>query len=402
MEEMGMRLSRRGLNVEESATLAISAKAKALKAQGYDIIDFGVGEPDFDTPEFIRAAAVDAMNKGMTRYTPASGTLELRTAVCEKLLEENNLKYTPRQIVISNGAKHALTNAFLAILDPGDEVLIPSPYWVSYPEMVKLADGVPVFVHAGEEQGFIPTAAQFEAACTSRTKAIVLNNPVNPTGAVFDNREIEQITALAVKRDLFVISDEIYEVLSFDGCHPVSIASFGENIKQRTIVVNGVSKTFAMTGWRIGYAAACTEVAAVMGNIQSQATSNPNSIAQYASVAALRGPRDVVNAMVAEFDRRRLRITELVNEINGMSALLPKGAFYLFVNVKGLIGRHCQGKMITDSMEYADMLLEQKKVAVVPGSAFGAEGYVRLSYALSMENLEQGIRRMGEFAAALE
>jgi aspartate aminotransferase len=397
-----MELSRRGLAVEESATLAISAKAKAMKAEGLDVVDFGVGEPDFKTPEHICAAAVEAMSRGLTHYTPASGTLELRTAVCEKLMKENALKYTPRQVVISNGAKHALYNAFLAVLNPGDEVLIPSPCWVSYPEMVKMADGVPVPVHAGEEKGFMPDAADLEAACTPRTKAIVINNPVNPTGAAFDNRELEKIAAVAVRRNLYVISDEIYEALSYDGLKPVSIASFGEEIKERTIVVNGVSKTYAMTGWRIGYAAAPTEVAQVMANIQSQATSNPNSIAQYASIAALRGPRDVVDAMVAEFDRRRRRIHALVGEIPGMSALLPKGAFYLFVNVKPLLGKKLRGKLLNDSMDFASALLEEKQVAVVPGSAFYAEGYERLSYALSMENLEKGIQRMAEFAAMLE
>lgn len=397
-----MNLSKRGMAVEESATLAISAKAKALKAEGHDVVDFGVGEPDFNTPAHIIAAAVEAMNKGMTKYTPASGTLDLRTAVCEKLLKENGLKYTPRQIVVSNGAKHSLYNAFLAVIDPGDEVLIPSPCWVSYPEMVKMADGVPVLVEASEEQGFVPTADQMEAACTPRTKAIVLNNPVNPTGAAFDNREIEKIAALAVKRDLFVISDEIYEALSFDGYQPRSIASYGEDIKERTIVINGVSKTYSMTGWRIGYAAAAAEVAQVMGNIQSQATSNPNSIAQFASIAALKGPKDVVDGMVAEFDRRRKRIHFLINEIVGMSAIMPKGAFYLFVNISGLLGKKFKGETIADSMVFATRLLEEKKVAVVPGSAFFAEGFMRLSYALSMENLEKGVVRIGEFAKMLE
>lgn len=397
-----MRLSRRGAAVEESATLAISAKAKALKAEGHDVVDYGVGEPDFRTPDHICDAAIEALAKGLTHYTPAAGTVELRTAICEKLLRENELKYTPRQIVVANGAKHALYNAFLAILDPGDEVLIPSPCWVSYPEMVKMADGVPVLVHAGEEQGFVPTARQLEDACTPRTKAIVINNPVNPTGAAFDNREIEKIAALAVKNDLFVISDEIYEALSFDGYRPMSIASFGEEIKERTIVVGGVSKTWAMTGWRIGWAAAATEVAAVMGNIQSQATSNPNSIAQYASIAALRGPKDVVDSMVAEFDRRRKRIHFLVNQIEGMSAIMPKGAFYLFVNIKKLLGKKLRGAALEDSMEFATALLEEMKVAVVPGSAFFAEGYLRLSYALSMENLEKGVERMAAFAKMLE
>lgn len=397
-----MNLSKRGLAVEESATLAISAKAKALKSEGCDVVDFGVGEPDFTTPAHICAAAAEAMSKGLTHYTPASGTVELRTAICEKLLRDNGLKYTPRQVVVSNGAKHAIYNALLAIIDPGDEVLIPAPCWVSYPEMVKMADGVPVTVYAGEEQGFVPTAAQLEAACTKRTKAIILNNPANPTGAAFDNREIEKIAAFAVKKDLFVISDEIYEALSYDGCTPVSIASLGEEIKERTITVNGVSKTYAMTGWRIGYAAAATEVAAVMGNIQSQATSNPNSIAQYASVAALRGPRDVVEMMVAEFDRRRKRIHEMINQIGGLSAPMPRGAFYLFVNIKPLLGRKLKGMPVKDSMDFAAMLLEEKKVAIVPGSAFCAEGYERLSYALSMEDLEKGVRRIGEFVEMLK
>jgi len=397
-----MKLSKKGLAVEESATLAISAKAKILKAEGYDVVDFGVGEPDFKTPEYICAAAAEAMEKGLTHYTPAAGTLELRTAICEKLLNENDLKYTPRQVVVSNGAKHSIYNALLAILDPGDEVLIPAPCWVSYPEMVKMADGAPVIVYAGEEQGFLPTVRQLEGACTPRTKAIILNNPVNPTGSAYDNREIEKIAALAVKKDLFVISDEVYEALSYDGHKPVSIASFGEDIKVRTITVNGVSKTFAMTGWRIGYAAASTEVSTVMGNIQSQATSNPNSIAQYASIAALRGPRDIVDSMVAEFDRRRKRIHGLINRIGGLSALLPRGAFYLFVNIKPLLGRKLRGIAINDSMEFATALLEEKKVAVVPGSAFCAEGYERLSYALSMENLEKGVERIAEFAGMLK
>jgi aspartate aminotransferase len=257
-------------------------------------------------------------------------------------------------------------------------------------------------VCAGEEQGFVPTAAQLEEACTPRTKAIILNNPVNPTGAVFDCEEIEKIAALAVQRDLFVISDEIYEVLSYDSYQPRSIASLGEDIKERTIVINGVSKTYAMTGWRIGYAAAATEVAAVMGNLQSQATSNPNSIAQYASITALQGPQEVVQEMVAEFDRRRKRIHGLINGIDGLSALLPRGAFYLFVNVNALLGKTCKGRVVKDSMDFASMLLEEKQVAIVPGSAFCAEGYERLSYALSMENLEKGAQRIAEFVRMLE
>ncbi len=397
-----MKLSRMGLAVEESATLAISAKAKTLKAEGHSVVDFGLGEPDFTTPEHICAAAREAMAKGLTHYTPAAGTLELRTAICEKMLKDNELKYTPRQVVVSNGAKHSLYNAFLAVLDPGDEVLIPSPCWVSYPEMVKMAGAVPVLVHAGEEQGFVPTAEQMEAACTEKTRAIVLNNPVNPTGGAFDNKEIEKIAALAVKHDLWVISDEIYEVLSFDGLKPRSIASYGEEIKERTIVINGVSKTYAMTGWRIGWAAAPTEAAAVMANIQSQATSNPNSIAQYATIAALKGPHDVVDGMVAEFDRRRKRIHELVNQIDGLSAIMPRGAFYLFMNVNQILGKKLRGVVIKDSMDFATALLEEKKVAVVPGSAFFAEGYERLSYALSMENLEEGVRRISEFVGMLE
>jgi aspartate aminotransferase len=397
-----MKLSKMGLAVEESATLAISAKAKTLKSEGHDVVDFGLGEPDFRTPEHICAAAVEAMNKGMTHYTPAAGTLDLRTAICEKLLRDNELKYTPRQIVVSNGAKHAIYNALLAVIDPGDEVLIPAPCWVSYPEMVKMAGGVPVFVHAGEGQGFVPTAEQLEDACTPRTKALILNNPVNPTGGTFENRELEKIALLAIKRDIIVISDEIYEAMSYDGYKPQSIASLCEEIKERTIVINGVSKTYAMTGWRIGYAAAPTDCAQVMGNIQSQATSNPNSIAQYASIAALRGPTDVVDGMVAEFNRRRLRIHELVNKVPGMSALLPKGAFYLFVNIKPLLGRKFKGLELKDSMDFATALLEEMKVAIVPGSAFCAEGYERLSYALSMENLEKGVARIGEFVKMLE
>ena len=283
-----MYLSKKASSIQASTTLAIDSKFKAMKAEGIDVVGFGAGEPDFDTPAYIKEAAIKAITEGQTKYTPAAGTLELRKAVCEKFKRENGLSYDPMQIVVSNGAKHSLVNAFLAILNPGDEVIIPAPFWVSYPEMVKIADGVPVIVQTSEAEDFKLTATALEAAITEKTRAVVLNSPSNPTGMVYTEEELKALADVIVARDLYVISDEIYEHLIYEGTH-VSIASFNEEIKKRTIIVNGVSKTYAMTGWRIGYTAACSEVSKVMSNLQSHATSNPNSIAQAATVAALSG-----------------------------------------------------------------------------------------------------------------
>lgn len=394
-----MRLSKRGLGVEESATLAISSKAKAMQAQGRDIVNFGVGEPDFDTPLHIRQAAKEAIDKGLTRYTPASGTPQLKNAICAQLKRDRNLDYTPEQIVVSNGAKHSIYNAMMALLDPGDEIILPTPCWVSYPEMARLCDGVPVFVAGSEENGFCPDIRDIEAAITPKTKCILINNPCNPSGAMYSPELLRQLAELAQREDIYIISDEIYDKLLYDGRTVESIASLSEDAHSRTIVVNGASKTYAMTGWRIGWAAAPKDCAKVMGNIQSQATSCPNSVAQYAVTVALNSPDEEIRKMTGEFEKRRNRMVEMINQAENISTRKPEGAFYVLVNIKKLLGGSIHGVTITDSMGFANLLLEYEGVAVVPGSAFNAEGYVRLSYALSMPNIEKGVNRLVEFAS---
>ena len=397
-----MRISKRCQAVTGSLTLEIDAKAKEMKARGLDVVGFGAGEPDFDTPEHIRNAAKDALDRGMTRYTPASGMLELKKAVCDKLLRDNGLSYQPQQIVVSNGAKHSLFNTFQALLDEGDEVIVPGPYWVSYPELVVMAGGVPVTVQAQEENNFKLSPSQIEAAVTDRTRAIVLNSPNNPNGFVYTRDELKAIGDIAIRHDLIIVSDEIYEYLVYDGAEHVSIASLSPELKERTIVINGMSKAYAMTGWRIGYTASPLHVAKAMTNFQSHSTSNPNSIAQWAALAALSGPDDQLKNMVAEFDRRRRRMVELINGIPGLSCKPPKGAFYVMMNISGLIGKKLDGVAVTGSMSFTELLLESKQVAVVPGIGFGADRYVRLSYATNMENIEKGLARIREFAASLQ
>ncbi|MGI6192694.1 MAG: pyridoxal phosphate-dependent aminotransferase [Christensenellales bacterium] len=397
-----MQLSEKCLGIAPSLTLEIDAKAKAMKAAGEDIIGFGAGEPDFDTPEFIKAAAVEALKEGKTKYTPASGTVALKKAVAEKLLKDNGLSYEPSQIVITNGAKHALFNALAAILNPGDEVIIPSPCWVSYPELVRINSGVPVFVHASAEDSFIPKVEDLAKAVTPRTKAIILNSPNNPCGYVLPEAVLRQIADLAVEKDLFVISDEIYEMMVYEGEKHVSIASFGPEIKERTILVNGLSKAFSMTGWRIGYTASAPVIAKAMGNLQSHVTSNPNSIAQHASVAALNGPKDELEAMVKEFDARRQLMVERINAIPGLSCIAPRGAFYVMVNISSAFGKSYEGRVINGSLDFCAALLEGEKVAMVPGIAFEADGYCRMSYATSRSNIEKGIDRLASFMAKLK
>ncbi len=397
-----MVLSQKALAIEASMTLAIDAKAKQLKQQGENVVGLGAGEPDFDTPQFIKDAAVDALAKGKTKYTPAAGLLELREAICEKLRSQNGLTYTPAQIVVSNGAKHSLANVFAALLNPGDEGIIPSPYWVSYPEMVKLGDGKPVFVKGREQDNFKPSIAALEAACTPKTRAIIVNSPGNPCGNVLSREELEQIAELAVRRDLVVVSDEIYEELVYDGNEQISIASLGKEIYERTITVNGFSKAYAMTGWRLGYTASPPEIAKVMGNLQSHQTSNTNSIAQYAAIAALKGPRDTIDAMRAEFDARRRLLCELINAIDGLSVKLPGGAFYGMINISRTFGKRCGDTLINDSLSFCAALLEAEKVSVVPGVAFGADEFVRVSYATSRENIQTAAERMARFVQSLK
>lgn len=392
-----MELSRKAVQISASPTLAIDSKYKAMKADGIDVIGFGCGEPDFDTPDNIKTAAVNAINDGQTKYTPASGTLALKKAICSKLKRDNGLDYKPENIVVSNGAKHSLINSFNAILNPGDEVILPAPYWVSYTEMIKMADGIPVIIQTKEEDNFKFTAEELKAAITPKTKALVLNSPSNPTGMVYSGEELREIAQIVVEHDIFVIADEIYEKLIYDGKEHVSIASFGEEIKKRTIIVNGVSKSYAMTGWRIGFTAASAEITKVMANMQSHAASNPSSISQAAALEAYNGTQDTVESMRKVFEERRNYMVDRINSINGVSCIKPEGAFYVMMNIKDILGREYYGRKITTSDEFCELLLEKSLVALVPGSGFGAEGFVRWSYATSMENIKKGLDRLEEF-----
>ncbi len=391
-----MTFSNKNMAIAPSPTLSIDAKYKEMLANGIDVVGFGAGEPDFDTPEHIKKAAIDAINNGQTKYTPATGTLALRKAIAKKFKDDNNLDYAPSQIVVSNGAKHSLVNAFSAVLNPGDEVIIPAPYWVSYTEMVKIADGVPKLVFASEDQQFKITPQQLEDAITDKTKVVIINSPSNPTGMIYSSEELKSLSEIAVKHDLIIISDEIYEKLIYEGKH-VSIASFSEEIKDHTITINGVSKTYAMTGWRIGYAAANEKIAKIMANIQSHAASNPNSIAQAATIAALEGPTEDIDMMRETFAKRREYMVDRINKIDGVSCIMPQGAFYIMMNIKELFGKEIRGKVINNSNEFAEHLLQEEKVALVPGVGFGAEGYVRWSYATSMENITKGLDRLEKF-----
>ncbi len=398
-----MSISERARNTAPSPTLAITAKANALKAQGVDVVGFGAGEPDFDTPDHIKQAAIDALNSGFTKYTPSSGTVELKEAIVQKLHRENGLRYSQQNVIVSCGAKHSLYNVFQAMLDPGDEVIIPAPYWVSYPEMVKLADGVPVIVQTLPENNFMPTRADLLAKLTSKTKAIVLNSPSNPTGGVATRQQIKDIVSVSVQHGIMLISDEIYERLLFDGRTHTSPASLGEEAFKQTIVVNGCSKAYSMTGWRIGYlASADTELVSAMGRLQDQSTSNPTSIAQKAAVAALNGTQEPTEKMRIAFEERRNLIHSLLNAIPGVECVLPGGAFYAFPNVSKLYGKHAGEKLLANSDDFAAWLLEEARVAVVPGSGFGADDYIRLSYATSSTNIEKGLARIAEAAGQLK
>jgi len=389
-----MGIAKRAQAIKPSPTLATAAKAKAMKAQGIDVVDFGVGEPDFDTPDNVKQAGIQAIQSGFTKYTPAGGTDELKEAIIDKFKKDNGLQYEKPQILVSCGAKHSLYNIAEALFDPGDEVIIPSPYWVSYPDQVLLNDAVPVIVETTEEEGFKLSAKKLELAITKKTKALVLNSPSNPTGLAYDKKTLEDIAALAVKHNLYVISDEIYEKLIYDGFTHTSIATLGQEIKNLTIVVNGVSKSHAMTGWRIGYAAGPKDVIIAMANIQSQSTSNPASISQKAAVEALRGPQDFIGTMNIEFDKRRKYMVDRLNRMPGVSCLMPVGAFYAFPRVASLYGKSAAGKVIRNSADLAALLLDEAKVALVSGDAFGADAYIRLSYATSMESIQKGLDRI--------
>lgn len=397
-----MELSRKALCIKPSSTMAISSKAAQLKAEGKDIVTFGVGEPDFDTPEHIRKAGIDAIENGQTRYTAAAGIPALRQAVCDKLKKDNGLEYEAAQVIISNGAKHSLMNVFMAILNEGDEVIIPAPYWLSYSEMVKIAGGESVIIHTKKENQFMLTREELKQAYTEKTKAVVLTSPSNPTGMVTSLEDLKMIADFAVEKDIFVISDEIYEKLIYDEDKKhISIASLGEEIYQRTIVINGVSKSYAMTGWRIGFAAAPLEVAKLMASLQSHMASNPNTIAQIATLTALNGPQDCVEDMCVEFKKRRDYIFEREEAIPLIHALKPEGAFYLFVDVTETYGKKHDGVEINSAADFASVLLEKKFVAVIPCADFGMPDYIRLSYATSMELIEKGMDRIEEMVKEL-
>lgn len=380
--------------ISPSPTLTIDAKTKQLISQGVDVVNFSVGEPDFDTPDHIKAAAIEAIKQGFTKYTPAVGTLDLREAICQKLEKENHLDYQPGQIIVSNGGKHSLYNVYQVICDPGDEVILQAPYWVSYPEMIKLAGGRPVVVETTAEDGFKMTPEMIKAKLSKRTRAINLNSPSNPTGAMYSPKELEAIAKLAVDYDLYIISDEIYEKLTYGEIEQVSIAGFGPEVKKRTITVNGLSKAYSMTGWRIGYTASEQYLANAMAALQSHSTSNPASISQKAGVRALLGSQEPVEEMRIEFKKRRDYIIERLRAISGVSVLVPQGAFYVFPNFSTFYGKTIRDKKISDSDAFCELLLLEGQVALVPGSGFGAGNYVRISYATSMERIKTGLDRI--------
>jgi len=396
-----MAISERARRASPSPTLAIGAKAKQMRAEGIDVVDFGTGEPDFDTPQNVKDVTIGAIEAGMTKYTATSGIPELKEAICAKLKRDNGLDYAPSQIIVSNGAKHSIYNTVLALCDHGDEVIVPSPYWVSYPEMVKLAEGTPVYVRTDESTGFRMTPDTLRSAVTPKTKILILNSPSNPTGAVYTRSELEEIAAIAVDKGFYVISDEVYEKLVYDGNEHVSIASFNEGIKKLTVTINGLSKSHSMTGWRIGYAAAEQEIVSGMTRIQDNSTSNPVSFVQKGAVEALNGPQDFTAMMVREFNERRKAIVSGLNAIPGIACPNPGGAFYVFPNISGLLGESHNGREIAGSDSLAAYLLEEARVAVIPGSGFGADRNIRLSYATSMENIKKGLARIGEAVSEL-
>lgn len=397
-----MKLSQVAKTLSPSVTLSITAKAKQMKQQGLDVVSFGAGEPDFNTPINIQDAAIEAIREGKTKYTPASGIIELKKAICKKLLQDNNLSYSENQIVVSTGAKQCLSNLFQAILDPGDEVLIPVPYWVSYPELIKLYYGVPVFVEGDKDNNYKYDVQTLESKVTKNTKAILINSPNNPTGTIYNHKELIELAEFAKKHDLIIISDEIYEKLIYGNYKHESIASISEDSFSRTVVINGVSKSYAMTGWRIGYAAGNKDIISLMSSIQSHTTSNPTSIAQYAALEALAGPQDKLHEMVRTFSTRRDLMIEELSKIKNISTIVPDGAFYVMVNIANVLGKTAEGVTIKNSMDFSEILLDKHLVAVIPGVAFGLDNYIRLSYATSEDNIIEGICRIKNFINSIK
>lgn len=389
-----MILSRKAQNIGASLTLALTAKAGELKKEGIDVVSFGVGEPDFNTPKNIIEAATRAMEEGKTKYTATSGIVELKEAIAKKLHDDNGLNYGTKNIIISTGAKQSLANVFMAILNLGDEVIIPVPYWVSYPELVKLSDGVPVFIETKKENDFKVTYDELKSVLSENTKAIVINSPNNPTGTVYSKKDLEVIAKFAEENDLIIISDEIYEKLIYGKEKHISIASLSEDAFKRTVVINGFSKAYAMTGWRIGYAACYDEeLIKVMNNVQSHMTSNTNSIAQFAALEALNGDQETIKNMVKEFSLRRELMIELISGIEDLTFIEPKGAFYVMIDVSKVLKK----ANIKGSMEFANLLLKEENVVVIPGIAFGEDNFIRLSYATSKEEIIKGLKRIKKF-----
>ena len=398
-----MSVSKKVSEIAPSLTLEITAKAKKMKAEGISVIGFGAGEPDFNTPDFIIESAKKALDIGFTKYTPAAGMVELKNAICEKFAKDNGLNYKPSQIVVSSGAKSSLYHAICAIVDEGDEVVLPSPFWLTYPELIKLAGGKCVYVQAEKENGYKMTAEQFKNVITNKTKCLILNTPNNPTGAVYTESEIKAIAKVAEENNVYVISDEIYEKLVYGGEKHYSIAKCSEWLKEHTIIVNGMSKTYSMTGWRIGYLAAPENIAKAISSMQSHTTSNACSIAQYASVVALTDAKgdEFISDMQKVFDERRKLMIDLLSKIDGIECIEPKGAFYVFVNVSSLLGKSFDGQVINGSLSFADAALK-KGVALIPGVAFGNDDCIRLSYAISKEDIVEGIKRLSAFVNELK
>lgn len=392
MNTLSMEISTRASQLTPSLTLSIDSKAKAMKSEGIDICGFGAGEPDFDTPEHIKAAAIAALEGGFTKYTPSSGLPELRQAISEKFAADNGLEYRPSQVIVSNGAKHSCYNAILATCEPGDEVIIPSPYWVSYPDMVRLAGAEPVIVPTSERNGWKMTAAEFENAMTPRTKMVIMNSPGNPTGSVYSREELEAIVEVAAEEDIYILSDEIYEKLVYDDAKHVSIASLSKQAYDLTITVNGFSKSYAMTGWRLGYMGASEAIAKAVDSIQSHSTSNPCSFAQKGGIAALKGDQQPLSDMHDEFDMRRNYMFDRISKIANITAVKPQGAFYVLVNIS---------QLGLTSQNFADRLLSKASVAVVPGAAFGDDRTIRLSYATSIDVIKKGLDRFQDFCRTL-
>ncbi len=396
-----MKLSARANRIQPSATLAITAKEKALKAQGVDVVGFGAGEPDFDSPDYVKEAAVEAIKKGYTKYTPVGGIDQLKDAIIERMKQDYGFGYEKAELVVSCGAKHTLFNLTQAIIEAGDEVIIPAPYWVSYPEQVTFAEGTPVILETREEDGFRIDPDELKKLITPKTRALVLNYPSNPTGVTYSEAELRAIVDVAMAAGITIISDEIYDKIIYDGAKHTPVASLGEDVKKATILVNGASKTYSMTGWRIGFAAGDKDVIKAMANIQGQSTSNPTSIAQWAAVSAYASPQDLITQRTAEFEKRKNYIVDRLNSIPGIKCVSPKGAFYAFPNVSACYGKSFNGKAISSSLDFTGFLLDEAKVAVVPGDSFGADSNVRISFATSMENIVKGMDRIEEAVAKL-